>query len=89
VASAGELEVAGARWDALSVDTRIRILRSDSSMKAPQWAGLVARMAASTWGQLSPVQRDAAAHLLAVTTALPTESEILGYYKRAARRGRR
>lgn len=51
-----------AQWDAMTVEQRRKVARGlDTSMKRPEWKALVERMAASSWAELSGLQRAALA----------------------------
>lgn len=82
-------ELVASRWDALTPETRRKLVLTDRSMRDPRWAALVETFATSPFAALSPLQRDAVATFLAAPGVLPTEREILSHYRKAGRRGRR
>ncbi len=50
-----------AKWDALTVAERTKLIKKDKSMRSPRWAALVISIASKRASELSPVQRGALA----------------------------
>lgn len=54
----------GERWNAMSVEDRARVIKTDRSMRRREWAPLAAAMSRSSWEEMTPNQRGAVEHLL-------------------------
>ncbi len=52
------------RWNAMSPAVRLKLIRKDKSMRAPQWAGLALAMSTTSFETLSRLQRDAVVELV-------------------------
>ena len=52
------------KWDSMTPEQRLQLIRKDPSMRHPRWKDLACRWAAASWDSLSDLSREASAYLL-------------------------